>query len=130
VEAVASVKPLFSLPLSAGCTLCDKAYPSDCPDHGPVTFVPDTPIESRARLSLPKQLVLRQSIMGAEAGKKQITVYFYAAFQIHTLPEIKNLREFNVGKKHCNREMVPSSVITLTYVVEELLVLWLLLRLS
>ncbi|PKU47217.1 pr domain zinc finger protein hypothetical protein [Limosa lapponica baueri] len=50
------------------CTLCDKAYPSDCPDHGPVTFVPDTPIESRARLSLPKQLVLRQSIMGAEAG--------------------------------------------------------------
>ncbi|KAH0616956.1 hypothetical protein JD844_028467 [Phrynosoma platyrhinos] len=50
------------------CTLCDKAYPSDCPDHGPVTFVPDTPIESRARLSLPKQLVIRQSIMGAEVG--------------------------------------------------------------
>jgi PR domain zinc finger protein 4 len=55
--------------LSAGCTLCDRAYPSDCPDHGPVTFVPDTPIESRARLSLPKQLVLRQSIVGAEVGK-------------------------------------------------------------
>ncbi|XP_034633904.1 PR domain zinc finger protein 4 isoform X3 [Trachemys scripta elegans] len=50
------------------CTLCDKAYPSDCPDHGPVTFIPDTPIESRARLSLPKQLVLRQSIMGPEVG--------------------------------------------------------------
>uniref|UniRef100_K7FZG4 PR domain zinc finger protein 4 n=1 Tax=Pelodiscus sinensis TaxID=13735 RepID=K7FZG4_PELSI len=50
------------------CTLCDKAYPSDCPDHGPVTFIPDTPIESRARLSLPKQLLLRQSIMGAELG--------------------------------------------------------------
>ncbi|XP_060101539.1 PR domain zinc finger protein 4 [Heteronotia binoei] len=50
------------------CTLCDKAYPSDCPDHGPVTFVSDTPIESRARLSVPKQLVIRQSIMGAEAG--------------------------------------------------------------
>ncbi|KAF7240639.1 PR domain zinc finger protein 4 [Varanus komodoensis] len=50
------------------CTLCDKAYPSDCPDHGPVTFVSDTPIESRARLSLPKQLVVRQSIMGAEVG--------------------------------------------------------------
>ncbi|XP_073180672.1 PR domain zinc finger protein 4 isoform X2 [Lepidochelys kempii] len=48
------------------CTLCDKAYPSDCPDHGPVTFIPDTPIESRARLSLPKQLVLRQSIMAPE----------------------------------------------------------------
>ncbi|XP_033019060.1 PR domain zinc finger protein 4 isoform X3 [Lacerta agilis] len=50
------------------CTLCDKAYPSDCPDHGPVTFVSDTPIESRARLSLPKQLVIRQSLMGAEVG--------------------------------------------------------------
>ncbi|XP_036093314.1 PR domain zinc finger protein 4 isoform X2 [Rousettus aegyptiacus] len=50
------------------CTLCDRAYPSDCPDHGPVTFVPDTPIESRARLSLPKQLILRQSIVGAEVG--------------------------------------------------------------
>uniref|UniRef100_A0A6J0UF53 PR domain zinc finger protein 4 n=1 Tax=Pogona vitticeps TaxID=103695 RepID=A0A6J0UF53_9SAUR len=50
------------------CTLCDKAYPSDCPDHGPVTFISDTPIESRARLSLPKQLVIRQSIMGAEVG--------------------------------------------------------------
>lgn len=33
-----------------------------------MTFVPDTPIESRARLSLPKQLVLRQSIVGAEVG--------------------------------------------------------------
>ncbi|MEJ1277180.1 PR domain containing 4 [Cricetulus griseus] len=50
------------------CTLCDRAYPSDCPDHGPVTFVPDTPIESRARLSLPKQLVLRPSIVGTEIG--------------------------------------------------------------
>lgn len=62
---------LCVLPLPpAGCTLCDRAYPSDCPDHGPVTFVPDTPIESRARLSLPKQLVLRQSIVGAEVGKQ------------------------------------------------------------
>lgn len=50
------------------CTQCDKAYPSDCPDHGPVTFVSDTPIESRARLSIPKQLVIRQSLMGTEAG--------------------------------------------------------------
>lgn len=51
-------------------------------------------------------------------------------FKIHSLPEIKNRREYNVGKKHCNREVVPSSVITLTYVVQELLVLWLLLRLQ
>lgn len=59
---------------SSGCTLCDRAYPSDCPDHGPVTFVPDTPIESRARLSLPKQLVLRQSIVGADVGKTLGTI--------------------------------------------------------
>ncbi|XP_029453139.1 PR domain zinc finger protein 4 [Rhinatrema bivittatum] len=50
------------------CTLCDRAYPSDCPDHGPVTFIPDSPLESRARLSLPKQLLLRQSTVGSEIG--------------------------------------------------------------
>ncbi|KAM4746923.1 PR domain zinc finger protein 4 [Rhinophrynus dorsalis] len=50
------------------CTLCDRAYPSDCPDHGPVTFIPDSPIESRARLSLPKQLILRQSVTGPDVG--------------------------------------------------------------
>ncbi|KAG9461762.1 hypothetical protein GDO78_015812, partial [Eleutherodactylus coqui] len=50
------------------CTLCNRAYSSDCPEHGPVTFIPDSPIESRARLSLPKQLVLRQSVTGAEVG--------------------------------------------------------------
>ncbi|XP_041113111.1 PR domain zinc finger protein 4-like [Polyodon spathula] len=50
------------------CTLCGQAYPSDCPQHGPVTFIPDTPIESRARLSLPRQLILRQSGTGAELG--------------------------------------------------------------
>ncbi|XP_069822874.1 PR domain zinc finger protein 4 [Dendropsophus ebraccatus] len=50
------------------CTLCNRAYPSDCPEHGPVTFIPDSPIESRARLSLPKQLVLRQSVTGVEVG--------------------------------------------------------------
>ncbi|KAE8613362.1 hypothetical protein XENTR_v10007686 [Xenopus tropicalis] len=50
------------------CTLCDRAYPSDCPEHGPVTFIPDNPIESRARLSLPKELALRQSVTGAEMG--------------------------------------------------------------
>ncbi|KAG8438708.1 hypothetical protein GDO86_005050 [Hymenochirus boettgeri] len=50
------------------CTLCDRAYPSDCPEHGPVTFIPDNPIESRARLSLPKQLAFRQSVTGADVG--------------------------------------------------------------
>ncbi|XP_063303611.1 PR domain zinc finger protein 4 [Pelobates fuscus] len=50
------------------CTLCDRAYPSDCPEHGPVTFIADSPIESRARLSLPKQLSLRDSVTGADIG--------------------------------------------------------------
>ncbi|XP_073506330.1 PR domain zinc finger protein 4 [Phyllobates terribilis] len=50
------------------CTLCNRAYPADCPEHGPVTFIPDSPIESRARLSLPKQLMLRQSLTGADVG--------------------------------------------------------------
>lgn len=71
----AGTDPIYVSHLSsAGCTLCDRAYPSDCPDHGPVTFVPDTPIESRARLSLPKQLVLRQSIVGADVGKTLGTI--------------------------------------------------------
>ena len=39
-----------------------------------LTFVPDTPIESRARLSLPKQLVLRQSMVGADVGKTLGTI--------------------------------------------------------
>ncbi|EPY77435.1 PR domain zinc finger protein 4 isoform 2 [Camelus ferus] len=68
LEPVAVSSITQEVAMGTGCTLCDRAYPSDCPDHGPVTFVPDTPIESRARLSLPKQLVLRQSIVGAEVG--------------------------------------------------------------
>ncbi|XP_023666207.1 PR domain zinc finger protein 4 [Paramormyrops kingsleyae] len=50
------------------CTLCDRSYPSDCPEHGPVTFVPDTPIESRARLSLPRPLCLRVSVADEPLG--------------------------------------------------------------
>ncbi|XP_039625469.1 PR domain zinc finger protein 4 [Polypterus senegalus] len=50
------------------CTLCDRAYSSDCPEHGPVTFISDSPIESRARQSLPRQLVLRPSLTGADIG--------------------------------------------------------------
>ncbi|XP_043944508.1 PR domain zinc finger protein 4 [Protopterus annectens] len=50
------------------CILCDRAYPSDCPEHGPVTIIPDSPIESRARLSLPKVLIIKHSVTGAETG--------------------------------------------------------------
>ncbi|KAJ8006503.1 hypothetical protein DPEC_G00107920 [Dallia pectoralis] len=50
------------------CTLCERSYPSDCPDHGPVTFIPDTPIQSRARLSLPRLLCLRISVADEPLG--------------------------------------------------------------
>uniref|UniRef100_A0A3B4A7T7 Uncharacterized protein n=1 Tax=Periophthalmus magnuspinnatus TaxID=409849 RepID=A0A3B4A7T7_9GOBI len=44
------------------CTLCERSYTSDCPEHGPVTFIPDSPIQTRARLSLPRPLCLRISV--------------------------------------------------------------------
>ncbi|KAL4641028.1 PR domain zinc finger protein 4 [Arapaima gigas] len=50
------------------CTLCERSYPSDCPEHGPVTFVSDTPIDSRARLSLPRLLCLRVSVADEPLG--------------------------------------------------------------
>ncbi|XP_046728721.1 PR domain zinc finger protein 4 isoform X2 [Silurus meridionalis] len=50
------------------CTLCERSYNSDCPEHGPVTFVPDTPIQSRARLSLPRPLCLRVSMADEPNG--------------------------------------------------------------
>ncbi|KAF6718543.1 PR domain zinc finger protein 4 [Oryzias melastigma] len=50
------------------CTLCERSYTSDCPEHGPVTFIPDTPIQSRARLSLPRSLCLRISVADEPLG--------------------------------------------------------------
>uniref|UniRef100_A0A3B1IW92 PR domain containing 4 n=1 Tax=Astyanax mexicanus TaxID=7994 RepID=A0A3B1IW92_ASTMX len=50
------------------CTLCERSYSSDCPEHGPVTFIPDTPIQSRARLSLPRPLCLRVSVADEPSG--------------------------------------------------------------
>ncbi|XP_062373926.1 LOW QUALITY PROTEIN: PR domain zinc finger protein 4-like, partial [Sardina pilchardus] len=50
------------------CTLCDRSYPSDCPEHGPVTFIPDTPLQTRARLSLPRPLCLRVSVADEPIG--------------------------------------------------------------
>uniref|UniRef100_A0A3Q3VQC0 PR domain containing 4 n=1 Tax=Mola mola TaxID=94237 RepID=A0A3Q3VQC0_MOLML len=50
------------------CTLCERSYTSDCPEHGPVTFIPDTPIQSRARLSLPRPLCLRISVADEPLG--------------------------------------------------------------
>lgn len=52
-----------------GCTLCERSYSSDCPDHGSVTFIPDTPIQSRARLSLPRPLCLRVSVADEPNGQ-------------------------------------------------------------
>uniref|UniRef100_UPI003AAEE59C PR domain zinc finger protein 4 n=1 Tax=Centroberyx gerrardi TaxID=166262 RepID=UPI003AAEE59C len=50
------------------CTLCERSYTSDCPEHGPVTFIPDAPIQSRARLSLPRPLCLRVSVADEPLG--------------------------------------------------------------
>ncbi|KAL2102453.1 hypothetical protein ACEWY4_001621 [Coilia grayii] len=50
------------------CTLCERSYLSDCPEHGPVTFIPDTPIQTRARLSLPRPLCLRVSVADQPMG--------------------------------------------------------------
>nr|XP_057933460.1 PR domain zinc finger protein 4 [Doryrhamphus excisus]XP_057933462.1 PR domain zinc finger protein 4 [Doryrhamphus excisus] len=50
------------------CTLCERSYTSDCPEHGPVTFIPDTPIQSRARLSIPRPLCLRISVADEPLG--------------------------------------------------------------
>uniref|UniRef100_A0A8D3CYE8 PR domain containing 4 n=1 Tax=Scophthalmus maximus TaxID=52904 RepID=A0A8D3CYE8_SCOMX len=50
------------------CTLCERSYSSDCPEHGPVTFIPDAPIQSRARLSLPRPLCLRISVADEPLG--------------------------------------------------------------
>ncbi|XP_062861785.1 PR domain zinc finger protein 4 [Trichomycterus rosablanca] len=50
------------------CNLCERSYNSDCPEHGPVKFIPDTPIQSRARLSLPRPLCLRVSVADEPNG--------------------------------------------------------------
>ncbi|XP_077450544.1 PR domain zinc finger protein 4 [Stigmatopora argus] len=50
------------------CTLCERSYTSNCPEHGPVTFVPDAPIQSRARLSIPRPLCLRVSVADEPLG--------------------------------------------------------------
>lgn len=57
-------------PFDPGCTLCERLYTSDCPEHGPVTFIPDAPIQSRARLSLPRPLCLRISVADEPLGKR------------------------------------------------------------
>uniref|UniRef100_A0A3B5ME59 Uncharacterized protein n=1 Tax=Xiphophorus couchianus TaxID=32473 RepID=A0A3B5ME59_9TELE len=61
LEDPAPSKENMAAPCSI-CTLCERSYASDCPEHGPVTFIPDAPIQSRARLSLPRPLCLRISV--------------------------------------------------------------------
>ncbi|KTF89171.1 hypothetical protein cypCar_00008162 [Cyprinus carpio] len=62
LEDSTSNKENMATAFNIWCTLCERSYPSDCPEHGPVTFIPDTPIQSRARLSLPRPLCLRISV--------------------------------------------------------------------
>ncbi|KAG7456002.1 hypothetical protein MATL_G00247140 [Megalops atlanticus] len=68
LEDSTSNKENMATAFTIWCTLCERSYPSDCPEHGPVTFIPDTPIESRARLSLPRPLCLRVSVADEPLG--------------------------------------------------------------
>ncbi|XP_061108264.1 PR domain zinc finger protein 4 [Conger conger] len=68
LEDSTSNKENMATAFTIWCTLCERSYPSDCPEHGPVTFVPDTPIESRARLSLARPLCLRVSVADEPLG--------------------------------------------------------------
>ncbi|XP_072915441.1 PR domain zinc finger protein 4 isoform X1 [Hemitrygon akajei] len=68
IEDSSSNKENLTDSFTIWCTLCDRAYPTDCPEHGAMTFIPDTPVNSRARLSIPRQLTLRQSITGEDVG--------------------------------------------------------------
>lgn len=61
--------------LYLGCHLCERSYNSDCPEHGPVAFMPDTPIQSRARLSLPRPLCLRVSVADEPNGKYNLLLF-------------------------------------------------------
>uniref|UniRef100_A0A087Y245 PR domain containing 4 n=1 Tax=Poecilia formosa TaxID=48698 RepID=A0A087Y245_POEFO len=68
LEDPAPSKENMAAPCSIWCTLCERSYASDCPEHGPVTFIPDAPIQSRARLSLPRPLCLRISVTDEPLG--------------------------------------------------------------
>ncbi|XP_060759481.1 PR domain zinc finger protein 4 isoform X2 [Neoarius graeffei] len=68
LENAATNKEGLSTAFTVWCTLCERSYSSDCPEHGPVTFIPDTPIQSRARLSLPRPLCLRVSVADEPNG--------------------------------------------------------------
>ncbi|XP_078467445.1 PR domain zinc finger protein 4-like [Lampetra fluviatilis] len=57
---------------SVWCPVCDDAFEDDCPTHGPLTLIPDSPIETRARLSLPKQLALLFAYDGGVSGVRTL----------------------------------------------------------
>lgn len=68
LEDPAPSKENMAPPCSVWCSLCECSYTSDCPEHGPVTFIPDEPVQSRARLSLPRALCLRISVTDEPLG--------------------------------------------------------------
>ncbi|GAA6112082.1 PR domain zinc finger protein 4 isoform X1, partial [Tachysurus ichikawai] len=68
LENAAVVNKNINAAFTIWCTLCERSYSSDCPEHGPATFIPDTPIQSRARLSLPHPLCLRVSVADEPNG--------------------------------------------------------------
>lgn len=97
---------------------------------GPSPLSPIAP--SRAEPGCPCRSSCSSGSLSWELKRVRITLLCTSLqqFKIHSLPEIQNRREINVGKKHRNREMLPSSVITLTYIIPELFVVWLPLRLQ
>ncbi|XP_076861553.1 PR domain zinc finger protein 4 [Brachyhypopomus gauderio] len=68
LEDSTSNKENIATAFTIWCTSCERSFNSDCPEHGPVTFIPDTPIQSRARLSLPRPLCLRISVTDEPTG--------------------------------------------------------------
>ena len=64
---------LFFFPLpSTGCEDCGQSHMGDCPVHGPLLRVRDKVIPSRARLTLPHYLVLKEMELrtGNQQGKR------------------------------------------------------------
>ncbi|XP_006821599.1 uncharacterized protein LOC102803465 [Saccoglossus kowalevskii] len=45
------------------CVDCECSHCGDCPQHGPLNLIEDTPIESKARMSLPKLLRFQKSMI-------------------------------------------------------------------
>ena len=62
-----SIFNVFHTFSSTECDDCDKLYKGDCPIHGPLLWVKDSAVRSRARASLPNGLYFMPSAL-AQGG--------------------------------------------------------------